>query len=69
MRKNGTRKVCSLHSFNLSSRTDTDLVLRQCALEPDLLLFEAGDKTEVGEKGLTLRCVIQIGRRQVPDSL
>ncbi|KAF7325835.1 ATP-binding cassette transporter [Mycena kentingensis (nom. inval.)] len=29
-------------------------VLFQCALEPDLQLFEAGDKTEVGEKGLTL---------------
>ncbi|KAF9481115.1 multidrug resistance-associated ABC transporter [Pholiota conissans] len=29
-------------------------VLRQCALEPDLELFEAGDATEVGEKGLTL---------------
>jgi len=30
-------------------------VLRQCALEKDLELFEAGDNTEVGEKGLTLR--------------
>ncbi|OJA09104.1 hypothetical protein AZE42_02554 [Rhizopogon vesiculosus] len=30
-------------------------VLYQCALERDLTLFEAGDKTEVGEKGLTLR--------------
>lgn len=29
-------------------------VLYQCALEPDLALFEAGDATEVGEKGLTL---------------
>ncbi|KAF9481121.1 multidrug resistance-associated ABC transporter [Pholiota conissans] len=29
-------------------------VLRQCALEKDMELFEAGDKTEVGEKGLTL---------------
>ncbi|KAF8214920.1 P-loop containing nucleoside triphosphate hydrolase protein [Mycena galopus ATCC 62051] len=29
-------------------------VLYQCALEPDLDLFEAGDQTEVGEKGLTL---------------
>jgi hypothetical protein len=28
--------------------------LYQCALEPDLELFEAGDETEVGEKGLTL---------------
>ncbi|KAF9525551.1 multidrug resistance-associated ABC transporter [Crepidotus variabilis] len=29
-------------------------VIRQCALESDLKLFNAGDKTEVGEKGLTL---------------
>lgn len=29
-------------------------VLYQCALEADLGLFQAGDKTEVGEKGLTL---------------
>jgi ABC-type bacteriocin/lantibiotic exporter with double-glycine peptidase domain len=26
----------------------------QCGLEPDLSLFEAGDETEVGERGLTL---------------
>ena len=30
-------------------------VLHQCALERDLSLFDAGDMTEVGEKGLTLR--------------
>ncbi|KAJ7818819.1 hypothetical protein B0H13DRAFT_2242056 [Mycena leptocephala] len=29
-------------------------VLYQCALEPDLALFQAGDQTEIGEKGLTL---------------
>ncbi|KAG1716785.1 hypothetical protein ID866_383 [Astraeus odoratus] len=29
-------------------------VIYQCALERDLQLFEAGDRTEVGEKGLTL---------------
>ncbi|KAJ7274255.1 P-loop containing nucleoside triphosphate hydrolase protein [Mycena rebaudengoi] len=29
-------------------------VIYQCALEPDLALFQAGDQTEVGEKGLTL---------------
>jgi ABC-type multidrug transport system fused ATPase/permease subunit len=29
-------------------------VIRQCGLERDLTLFEAGDATEVGEKGLTL---------------
>ncbi|KAF8876201.1 hypothetical protein CPB84DRAFT_1853019 [Gymnopilus junonius] len=29
-------------------------VLRQCALEKDIELFDAGDNTEVGERGLTL---------------
>ncbi|OSD00626.1 P-loop containing nucleoside triphosphate hydrolase protein [Trametes coccinea BRFM310] len=29
-------------------------VLHQCALERDLSLFDAGDETEVGEKGITL---------------
>ncbi|KAK0480781.1 hypothetical protein IW261DRAFT_1685339 [Armillaria novae-zelandiae] len=29
-------------------------VVHQCGLERDLALFEAGDETEVGEKGLTL---------------
>lgn len=29
-------------------------VIYQCALERDLTLFDAGDLTEVGEKGLTL---------------
>ncbi|KAJ3791300.1 P-loop containing nucleoside triphosphate hydrolase protein, partial [Lentinula aff. detonsa] len=29
-------------------------VIKQCALEPDLALFAAGDRTEIGEKGLTL---------------
>ncbi|KAF9243723.1 hypothetical protein BU15DRAFT_71850 [Melanogaster broomeanus] len=29
-------------------------VIHQCALERDLELFEAGDRTEVGERGLTL---------------
>ncbi|KAG8972657.1 hypothetical protein FRC05_009668 [Tulasnella sp. 425] len=29
-------------------------VLKQCALERDLSLFEAGDATEIGEKGVTL---------------
>jgi ABC-type multidrug transport system fused ATPase/permease subunit len=30
------------------------VVIYQCALKRDLTLFEAGDQTEVGEKGLTL---------------
>lgn len=29
-------------------------VSEQCALKRDLELFESGDETEVGEKGLTL---------------
>jgi ABC-type multidrug transport system fused ATPase/permease subunit len=29
-------------------------VIHQCCLERDIELFEAGDQTEVGEKGLTL---------------
>ena len=33
-------------------------VLHQCALTKDLTLFEAGDATEVGEKGLTLRYIV-----------
>ncbi|KAJ3814679.1 P-loop containing nucleoside triphosphate hydrolase protein [Lentinula aff. lateritia] len=34
-------------------------VLYQCGLERDLSLFEAGDMTEVGEKGFTLRFLWQ----------
>lgn len=41
--------------FNQESLLITPLVLYQCALETDLKMFEAGDETEVGEKGLTLR--------------
>jgi ABC-type multidrug transport system fused ATPase/permease subunit len=40
--------------FMLCGYSDLWIVLYQCALEPDLELFEAGDETEVGEKGLTL---------------
>lgn len=29
-------------------------MIDQCGLERDISLFEAGDQTEVGEKGLTL---------------
>jgi len=32
-------------------------VIHQCGLKRDLELFQAGDATEVGEKGLTLRYV------------
>jgi hypothetical protein len=34
---------------------DDHPVLHQCGLEQDLSLWPAGDKTEVGEKGVTLR--------------
>jgi hypothetical protein len=37
--------------FNISPLS----VLYQCDLDKDLVLFEAGDKTEIGEKGITLR--------------
>lgn len=40
------------HSVSLDNAL---LVIYQCALQHDLSLFDAGDKTEVGEKGLTLR--------------
>ncbi|KZT60639.1 P-loop containing nucleoside triphosphate hydrolase protein [Calocera cornea HHB12733] len=36
------------------SRTIHSDLLYQCALEPDLAMFTAGDETEVGERGLTL---------------
>ncbi|KAF8889981.1 multidrug resistance-associated ABC transporter [Gymnopilus junonius] len=35
-------------------------VIYQCALKRDIELFEAGDMTEVGEKGLTLRQVVDV---------
>lgn len=38
--------------------SDRIIVLYQCGLEHDLQLFDAGDLTEVGEKGLTLRFVM-----------
>lgn len=42
-----------LSSVNILIRLLT--ALSHCALERDLSLWEAGDLTEVGEKGLTLR--------------
>jgi len=58
MMSNGIRKVTPLMScFDISHHYLFLQVLYQCALEKDLDLFEAGDKTEVGEKGLTLRYV------------
>lgn len=40
-----------------ASTNNISLVIYQCGLTRDLSLFEAGDATEVGEKGLTLRYV------------
>ena len=45
-------------------------VLEQCALKPDLELFDAGDQTEVGEKGITLRyCHALAFQQTVSDEL
>lgn len=49
------------------SLMESCLVIYQCALEHDLMLFKAGDHTEVGEKGLTLRYVLNPA--QCPTSL
>lgn len=43
-----------VHTY-FSAASDGVLVIYQCALTRDLSLFEAGDTTEVGEKGITLR--------------
>ena len=57
--KRFTDSMLMLNLFNINSYWLARylLVLQQCALEPDLELFEAGDQTEVGERGLTLRQV------------
>ncbi|KAH9921468.1 P-loop containing nucleoside triphosphate hydrolase protein [Fomitopsis serialis] len=38
-------------------------VIDQCGLKRDLTLFDAGDQTEVGEKGLTLRLLFSGGQK------
>jgi ABC-type multidrug transport system fused ATPase/permease subunit len=43
-------------------------VIYQCGLKRDLSLFDAGDLTEVGEKGLTLRSVWYIHKRALLES-
>ncbi|KAH7905541.1 hypothetical protein BJ138DRAFT_1017581, partial [Hygrophoropsis aurantiaca] len=53
--QNETIRAYIMTSFLLINMILTSpIVLYQCALERDLTLFEAGDQTEVGEKGLTL---------------
>ena len=41
--------------LGIDSHTMGLAVIDQCGLTRDLALFDAGDQTEVGEKGLTLR--------------
>lgn len=43
-----------------SSHVPLAVVIYQCGLSRDLTLFDAGDATEVGEKGITLRYVLEI---------
>ena len=68
MTKSDTRRV-SISISHLFELPLTDLlVLHQCALTKDLSLFEAGDATEVGEKGLTLRfCPIKSMLQKLTD--
>ena len=46
-------KLSPVHCAMASN--DMRTVIYQCGLKRDLTLLEAGDATEVGEKGLTLR--------------
>lgn len=51
--KLATNKVChDMYGTRIIAHNRT--VVFQCALSRDLELFDAGDETEVGEKGLTL---------------
>jgi len=52
--RHGIGKVCTFFFCGDPEQTGTT-VLYQCALERDLELFSAGDATEIGEKGITLR--------------
>ena len=54
MTRSDTRKVTVVCIVNRRVLT-AYAVIYQCALVRDLALFDAGDDTEVGEKGLTLR--------------
>lgn len=55
--KSGTRKVCA-HVTARVQYAHCLVVIEQCALKRDIALFDAGDETEVGEKGITLRYAI-----------
>jgi len=56
-KKNAIGKVGLSYFLYRSTCAYFSAVIKQCALERDLELFEAGDVTEVGERGLTLRQV------------
>ena len=43
------------------------IVIKQCGLERDLSLWEAGDQTEVGERGVTLRYVKFLSEHRIVD--
>ena len=47
-------------SYSGETNKTSNSVIRQCALEQDLSLWKAGDMTEVGEKGLTLRYALSV---------
>jgi hypothetical protein len=56
MTRRDTTKVVQPHGHHLGVTDASSFqVIYQCGLQRDLSLFDAGDKTEVGEKGLTLR--------------
>ena len=42
-------------TFYLPALSDVSAVIYQCALTEDLAMFNSGDETQVGEKGITLR--------------
>lgn len=52
----GTLTLTSITILMIEPHFCGCLVIYQCALEQDLEIFDAGDQTEVGERGLTLRC-------------
>ena len=45
--------------MGIDSHTMGLAVIYQCGLTRDLALFDAGDQTEVGEKGITLRYAVR----------
>lgn len=48
------RKVGECKNISAVMYAEGILVVQQTALDKDLELFDAGDMTEVGEKGITL---------------